>query len=111
MPVLMSSAEMSQLAQKLAKMRYWRAKWYSWGLDKKAHYDMWRVALRTEEWHTRLTLPNKGIRITFVEKKVQVGRPNSAGLVQTRYRYVEARVEPTPVLVEDKVDERMNVVW
>ena len=37
MPILLSTAEMSELAQKLAKMRYWRAKWYAWGMDKKAH--------------------------------------------------------------------------
>ena len=61
MPILLSTAEMSELAQKLAKMRYWRAKWYAWGMDKKAHYDMYRVAVGTGEWHTRLTLPTKGI--------------------------------------------------
>ena len=96
MPVLTGRVEMNDLAQKLAKMRFWRAKWYTYGLDKKAHYDMWRVSVGTQEYHTRLTLPTLGLRITFIERKEQVGQPNSRGLVKMRFRYVEARVEPLP---------------
>ncbi len=96
MPVLMSTAEMEELATKLAKMRYWRAKWKAWSMDRKARYDMYRVAVKPGEWLTRLTLPSKGIRITFVERKEQKGKPDDRGRVQTRFRYVEARVEPLP---------------
>ncbi len=101
MPVLMSTAEMQQLAQKLAKMRYWRAKWYAWSLDRKAQYDMYRVAVKPQEWHTRLTLPSKGIRIIFVERKEQKGQADSRGRVQMRYRYIEALVEPIPAAVPE----------
>lgn len=96
MPVLMSTLEMQELAAKLAKMRLWRAKWTAYGMDKQSHYDMWRVAVGTDEYHTRLTLPNKGLRITFVERREQQGQPNDRGLVRVKYRYVEARVEPVP---------------
>jgi hypothetical protein len=97
MPVLMSTLEMQELAARLAKMRLWRAKWTAYGMDKQSHYDMWRVAVgSTGEYHTRLTLPNKGLRITFVERKEQKGQANDRGLVRVKYRYVEARVEPLP---------------
>jgi hypothetical protein len=96
MPVLMSSVEMQDLAKKLAKMRYWRAKWTTWGMDRAAHYDMHRVSVSVNEYHTRITLPNKGIRVVFVERKEQQGEPNNRGLVRVKFRYVEARVEPIP---------------
>jgi len=104
MPVLTSNIEMSDLAKKLAKMRYWRAKWYTYGMDKKAHYDLYRVAVNTSEYHTRLSLPTLGLRVTFVER-VDTGTPNNRGLVKTRYRYVEARVEALPKPAPETIEE------
>ncbi len=108
MPVLMSSVEMQDLAKKLAKMSYWRAKWTTWGMDRKAHYDMHRAAVAANEYHTRITLPTKGIRVIFVERKEQKGGPNNRGLVRIRFRYVEARVEPIPE--PPKVEETLEYV-
>ena len=104
MPVLTSKFEMSDLAQKLAKMRYWRAKWYTYGMDKKAHYDMFRVAISSSEYHTRLSLPTQGLRVTFIER-VDTGSPNARGLVKIRYRYVEARVEALPKPAPETLEE------
>lgn len=105
MPVLTSNVEMSDLAQKLARMRYWRAKWYAYGMDRKAHYDMYRVAVNTHEYHTRLSLPTRGLRVTFIER-ADSGTPNARGLVRVRFRYVEARVEalpkPAPAMLEER---------
>ncbi|MHB8627676.1 MAG: hypothetical protein ACYDBJ_28545 [Aggregatilineales bacterium] len=109
MPVLTGRVEMNDLAQKLAKMRFWRAKWYAYGLDKKAHYDMWRVGIGTDEYHTRLTLPTLGLRISLIERKEQVGQPNSRGLVRMRFRYVEARVEPMPTPVPETTEEYLRL--
>lgn len=76
-------------------MRLWRAKWTAYGMDKKSHYDYWRVVVGDNEYHTRLTLPNKGIRVVFVERK-EDGQPNDRGLVKVKFKYLEARVEPIP---------------
>ncbi len=111
MPVLMSSVEMSDMAAKLAKMRLWRAKWYSWSLDRHAHYDMFRVSVGgSGEYHTRISLPSKNIRVLLVERKEQVGQPNSTGLIKTRFRYVEARVEPMPPVPVLPKEEYLHVV-
>ncbi len=105
MPVLTGKVEMQDMAQKLAKMRFWRAKWYTYGLDKHAHYDMWRVIVGTDEYHTRMSLPTRGLRITFIERKEQVGQPNARGLIRTRFRYVEARVDPLPAPLPETLEE------
>jgi len=97
MPVLTGSVEMQDLAKQLAKMRIWRAKWYAYSLDKHSHYDMFRVSVGGGgEYHTRLSLPTRKLRITFVEHKEQVGNPNTHGLVKMRFRFIEARVDPLP---------------
>lgn len=106
MPVLMSMVDMQDLAKKLAKMRLWRAKWTAYGMDKKSTYDMWRVAVGSEEFHTRMTLPTKGIRIIFIERK-QEGTPNAKGLVKVKFSYTEARVEPVPVHPHDTQPDYM----
>jgi hypothetical protein len=91
----MGTVEMQDLAKRLAKMRLWRAKWTAYGMDKQSHYDYWRVVVANDEYHTRLTLPNKGIRVIFVERK-EDGQPNDNGLVKVKFKYLEARVEPIP---------------
>jgi hypothetical protein len=96
MPVLLSTAEMNDLAQKLAKMRFRRAKGYIRGMDKHSHLDMYRVAVGTDEWHTRWSLPTKGLWITLIEKKEEYGPPNGMGRRKIRFQYVQARVEPMP---------------
>lgn len=108
MPVLMGQVEMDDLARKLAKMRRWRAKAYIRSLDKKGRLDMFRVVVGANEWHTRYTLPTKGIRVTLVEKREEYGTPNSLGYRKTRFKYVEARVEPLPDYLRERIDEQQE---
>ena len=68
MPVLMGNVEINDLAQRLAKMRFNRAKAYVRSLDKKGHLDIFRVVVGSNEWHTRYTLPTRNLRITLVYK-------------------------------------------
>jgi hypothetical protein len=100
MPILLSTSDLQDLATRLSKMRLWRAKWTAYGLDKSSTYDMWRVAVGTDEYHTRISLPTKGIQVTFIEKREQKGSPSDFGYVKVKYNYVEARVamlpKPTP---------------
>src|SRR5215813_817389 len=94
MPVLISISEMNELAQKIAKMRFARAKGYVRGLDKLSRLDIFRVAVGTGEWHTRYALPSRGLWITLVERKEEFGLPNTFGYRRMRFKFVEARVEP-----------------
>ena len=97
MPVRIGTAEMEDLAQRLAKMRFTWAKWYiRWRVDKQARLDMYRVAVGTDRWHTRFACPNKNLWITLIEKKEFFGSPNNLGYRKTRFRFIEARVEPLP---------------
>jgi hypothetical protein len=96
MPVLISTAEMNDLAQKIAKMRYNRAKGYVRGLDKLSRLDLFRVAVGTGEWHTRYALPTRGLWVTLVERKEDVGLPDAHGYRRTRFKFIEARVETLP---------------
>src|SRR5258706_1549834 len=97
MPVLYSTAEMSELAQKLAKWRFGRAKWHIRGMDKRSNLELWRNALEPGRWVTRFALPTLGLLITLVEIKEEYGAPNSRGYRKNRFRYVEAHVETLPV--------------
>jgi hypothetical protein len=54
------------------------------------------VAVGTGEWLTRYALPTKGLLVTLVERKEPFGLPNNLGYMQTRFKYVEARVEELP---------------
>jgi hypothetical protein len=96
MPVLIGAVEMNDLAQKLAKMRFNRAKSYVRGLDKKCRLDIFRVVVGTDQWVTRYTLPTRGLQISLIERRVETGTPDSKGIRRTRFRFVEARVEPIP---------------
>ena len=92
----MSTDEMNQLAQKLAKMSYRRAKGYVRGLDRRSQLEIFRVAVGTNQWLTRWALPTKKILVTLVEEKEVKGATTDMGWVPTRFRYVEARVEELP---------------
>ncbi len=96
MPVLMGAVEMNDLAQKLAKMRFNRAKGYVRSLDKKCQLDIFRVVVGTDQWVTRYTLPSRGLQISLIEHREETGTPDSKGIRRTRFRFVEARVEPMP---------------
>ncbi len=96
MPVLLSTAEMSELAQKLAKMKINKARRYIRGLDKNAKLEIFRDSVGYEQWLTRYSLPNKGLWITLVEKKEDYGAPDDRGYRKTRFKYLEAIVEPLP---------------
>ncbi len=96
MPVLLSTAEMAELAQKLAEMKFNHAKGYIRGLDREAKLELFRVIVGHDSWITRYALPNKGLWITLVEKKEDYGPPDDRGYRRTRFKYVEALVEPLP---------------
>ncbi len=102
MPVLTSSVEMNDLAQKLARMRFGRAKGTIRRLDRHARLDLFRVYVGNE-WQTRFTLPGKGLWVTLVEVKEEFGAPVRNDLRKTRFRFVEARVEPIPEKVRDEM--------
>ncbi|MEP7285075.1 MAG: hypothetical protein ABI947_04825 [Chloroflexota bacterium] len=97
MPILMSTDEMTQLAQKIAKMRFNQAKGYIRSLDKQTRIELFRTAVAIGEWQTRYALPNKNLLITLVEQKEDYGAPSDSGNRQTRFKYLEARVEPLPL--------------
>jgi hypothetical protein len=95
MPVLLSTAEMSELAQKLAKMKINRARRHIRQLDKQTRIELYRDSVG-ERWLTRYALPNKGLWITLVEQKEEYGPPNDLGYRKMRFTYLEAVVEPLP---------------
>ena len=96
MPVLYSATEMEELAKKLAKMRFNRAKGHIRGMDKHVRLETFRLAVLPGEWQTRFALPTKGLWITLVERKEERGLPDDQGHHKMRFKYVEARVEPMP---------------
>ena len=96
MPILYSTVEMEELAKKLAKMRFNRAKGFIRGMDKHVRLEMFRLAITTGEWHTRFALPSKGLWITLIERKEERGLPDDQGHHKMRFLYLEARVEPMP---------------
>ncbi|MBX3084866.1 MAG: hypothetical protein KF716_24740 [Anaerolineae bacterium] len=96
MPVLISTAEMNELAQKLAKFKYNKAMWKIRQMDKEARLDMYRDSVGFDEVHTRFALPNKNLWITLIERKEEYSLPNMWGHRKVRWKYVEARVEPIP---------------
>ena len=94
---MMTQNEMEQLARKLAAMRFNRAKGHIRGMDKHGRIELFRVAVGSEEWLTRFALPTKNLLITLVEQKEAYGPPSDEGYRRTRFKYVEARVEPLPL--------------
>jgi len=108
MPIVMSVVEMNDLAQKLARMKYNRAKGYIRGLDKHANLDMFRVSVGADEWHTRFSLPTKGLWITLIEQHEEYDQPDNWGHRRVRFKYIEARVEPMPAFARE---DAMNVPY
>jgi ribulose 1,5-bisphosphate synthetase/thiazole synthase len=106
MPVVMGQVEMDDLARKLARMRYARAKGHIRSLDKKVRLDLYRVVVGTEQFHTRYTLPTKGLRITLIERREEYGNPNTLGLRATRFKYIECKVEPLPDYLRTRIEEQ-----
>ena len=92
----MTTDDMKALAEKLAGMRFNRAKGYIRGLDKHGRIELFRVAVGTNEWLTRFALPTRDLLITLVEVKEEYGAPNEMGYRNTRFKFVEARVEELP---------------
>src|SRR5579859_7829792 len=92
----MTADQMTKLAQKLAKMRFNRAKGYVRGMDKHSNLELFRVAVAPGEWITRYALPDKDLLVTLVERKEEYGPSNDLGYRKTRFKYVEARVESLP---------------
>jgi hypothetical protein len=100
MPVLISEAEMNELAQKLVKFNYRRATWRIRAMDKHVRLDMYRMSVGYNELHTRFALLGKGLWITLIERQEDFGLPNTWGHRKQRWKYVEARVEPIPDAVQ-----------
>jgi hypothetical protein len=96
MPVLLSTAEMAELAQKLAKMKINRARNHIRRLDRNGKIELYRDSVGYNRWLTRYALPNKGLWITLVEEKEDYGPPSDLGYRKTRFKYLEAIVEPLP---------------
>jgi hypothetical protein len=106
MPATMSTDEMEKLAQKLAKMKLNKAKWYVRRLDKQSVIELFRTAVGVDQWVTRFALPNKGLLISLIETKKDVGAPSDLGYRNTQFTYVEALVEALPD--NHRLDNRGN---
>lgn len=103
MPVLTSTAEMNELATKLAKMKFAAAVTHLRWMDKHVRVDMYRISVNYNELHTRYALPERGLWVTLIERKENKGEPDRLGHIQQTFKFVEARVEPIPADVrEDK---------
>lgn len=103
MPVLISNAEMNDLAQKLAKLKFDKAMWKVRQMDKNVRLDKYRISVGYNELHTRFALPDKGLWITLIERQENHGTPTESGLRKQRWSYLEARVEAIPEAVtQDK---------
>lgn len=92
----MNEKERQNLAERLAKLSYRRARGEVRRLDTAAKLKYWRNAVG-REWHTMYELPNVGLRVTLVENPVRepiekLG-PNGVHLVSVDPQYIEARVE------------------
>jgi hypothetical protein len=96
MPILLSTAEMNEMAQKLAKMKINRARGHIRGMDRNGRLELFRDSVGHDRWLTRYALPNKGLWITLVEQKEDYGAPDDHGYRKTRFKYLEAIVEPLP---------------
>jgi hypothetical protein len=92
----MSVQDMEKLAQKLAKMKFDKAKWTARRMDKQSDIELFRTAVGTNKWITRFALPNKGLLISLVEEKEEFGAASDLGHRLTRFKYVEAIVEAIP---------------
>jgi hypothetical protein len=106
MPVLTGTAEMQDLAQKLVKMKFNRAKAYLRHLDRKSKIEMFRDSVGYQEIHTRFALPTKGMRVTLIEKKEYVGPVLRHGFRRSKFTFLEARVEP----LEDKANKNKSLL-
>src|SRR5258708_40138994 len=92
----MSIDDMKALAEKLARMRFNRAKGYIRGLDKHGRIELFRVAVGTNEWLTRFALPTRDLLITLVEVKEESGAPNEMGYRNKRFKNAEPRAKELP---------------
>jgi hypothetical protein len=110
MPVLLGQVQMNDLAQKLAKMRFNKAKAHIRHIDKKNRLHTFRVAVGDNEWHTRYTLPSLNLMITLLEHREETGSPNHLGLRRTRFRYVRALVEPLPESMRNREERFRELV-
>src|SRR5258708_39665295 len=84
----MTTEQMTKLAQKLAKMRYARAKGHIRGLDRGTNLELFRVAVVTDEWLTRYALPAKGLLITLVERKEEFAASTEFCYPKTPFNYI-----------------------
>lgn len=105
MPVVFGQVEMDDLAKKLAKMRFNRAKAHIRSLDKKGKLNIFRVSVGGNQWHTKYTLPTLNLQITLVERREETGSANHLGFRRTKFRYIEAHVEAIPDKVRERLDE------
>jgi hypothetical protein len=88
----MNEKERQELAERLAELSYKKARSEIRKLDPDANLKYWRNAIGAE-WHTAYELPNKGVKISLLEKPEHEPIYQSS-LVTAKPIYVEARVEP-----------------
>lgn len=88
----MNEKERQELAQRLADLSYKKARAEVRKLDPDANLKYWRNAIGGE-WHTAYELPNKGIKVSLLEK-AEYEPIYQSYMVTAKPIYVEARVEP-----------------
>jgi hypothetical protein len=90
--MILSEQDQQELAQKLAKMNYRKARKEIRRLDPEADLKIWRNAVGPET-HTMYELPTFGIRVILVEERHGKTKEGRKGIMMN-YLYTEARVEP-----------------
>ena len=88
----MNAKEQQELAERLAKLSYKKARKEIRKLDPDANLKYWRNAIGAV-WHTAYELPNKGIKVSLLEKPEREPILQSY-MVTAKPVYIEARVEP-----------------
>lgn len=89
----MNEEERQALAERLANMKYQRARSQMRKLDPQARLKHWRNSVNMKEWHTTYELPTIGIRVILVERP-ETKPKEGTHLVRSKPVYIEARVEP-----------------
>lgn len=88
----LNEQDQRELAEKLAKLSYRKARREIRRLDPEANLKLWRNGVGPGEIHTMYELPTYGVRVILVEQGH--GKMNDRGGIRKSYLYTEARVEP-----------------
>lgn len=90
----MNEQERLELAERLAKLSYKKARAEVRRLDTEANLKYWRNAVHNE-WHTLYELPTVGLKVTLVEKaeRTPIADIYTFHAEKVKPVYIEARVE------------------